>query len=254
MRIYSKARFSVISLTMCVFYIVSCSLPADNFDSEPESQYLSHIVQGRAETLEGLSNWYSRQPDALDIIQKTNPELGIETLRPGTEVRIPRTIVTNERPIPLDFFAGAPDENPFVLKSSDNEEIPPIPLMVSTPQSVFATPSAAAIGNSLPNSEVAPLPDPAQDVAPQNVIQLPSELQAEIESYKNADQNSLTEPILAPTIPMDIPTISAPVSIPRVAVTIPTIFRPTPPSRAADPAPTLSNARRRLLEELSKSP
>jgi LysM repeat protein len=68
--------------------------------------FFVHTVRWRGESLSIISKWYTGSIDQWNAIAKANPAIDPNRIYAGTKIRIPKTIMTNEKPIPQEFVSS----------------------------------------------------------------------------------------------------------------------------------------------------
>ena len=63
-----------------------------------DSDYVVHVVRYPGETLSGLSQWYTGSLYNWSKIAEHNPDLDVNRIELGAEIKIPRSLVQNETP------------------------------------------------------------------------------------------------------------------------------------------------------------
>ncbi len=173
--------------------LVSCNTarrqvkPIEPVRQEPA--YLDHVVKYQGETLAVISAWYTGKGANWRAIQDANPGLRPEAIRLGQVIRIPQTLVVEQRPLPREKVrtvsvrrTGSPMEpgvedgmgseamptEPFsggMDSGSAMEEIPTSPAMDSS--TAEPTPASLPTGSLLPSDGTPPpTPDTALGLEP----------------------------------------------------------------------------------------
>jgi LysM repeat protein len=81
-----------------------------------QTAFYVHTVKWPGESLSIISKWYTGNIDQWSTIAKSNPALNPNLIRVGVKIRIPKKIMTNEKPMPKEFVASFYHE---VTKGSD---------------------------------------------------------------------------------------------------------------------------------------
>jgi hypothetical protein len=87
------------------------STPQDTGDSEQNLFYV-HTVRWSGESLSIISKWYTGSIDRWSEIAKANPGIDPNRIYAGMKIRIPKKIMTEEKPMPQEYVGSFYSETP----------------------------------------------------------------------------------------------------------------------------------------------
>jgi LysM domain len=71
-----------------------------------QTLFYVHTVRWPGESLSIISKWYTGSIDQWSAIAKANPEIDPNRIHAGMKIRIPKTIMINEKPMPQEFVSS----------------------------------------------------------------------------------------------------------------------------------------------------
>jgi hypothetical protein len=71
-----------------------------------ETLFYVHTVRWPGESLSIISKWYTGNIDQWSAIAKANPAIDPNRIYAGMKIRIPKTIMTKEKPMPQEFVSS----------------------------------------------------------------------------------------------------------------------------------------------------
>ena len=103
--------------------MIGCSQNRNGMSDQDAVPYLEHVVKYPGETLGEISKWYTGTAANWRAILAFNPAMKATRIRLGDIVRIPRSLVIRDSPLPKRSAAGSAKSQP--KKDENGAVVPP---------------------------------------------------------------------------------------------------------------------------------